>query len=668
MDILRFPLVKVTFWFVIGIVANHYLKQNPIDVIVALIASFGILCTASLLAKKDFRQKGYFGTTLYLVCFFAGAATLAVHDFETQKDNYIHFVNGNQSHVLKATLREKFKNSPSGEKYVAIVKWIDGKKVSGKILLHFRNKKAHHFRIGTSLIAKGFIIRNKPPLNPDQFDYGKYLDNKAIPAQLFLDDSRFRICSEVEKNIWFYADGLRNTIISNLAKKGFGNEALQVLNALILGQQQEISADIVKDYQYAGAVHILSVSGLHVGFILLFINFILRPLPKTRYGNFIRLVTVIFCLWTFAIVAGLSPSVVRSATMFSFVAMGMHLRRSANIFHTLVVSIWLILLFEPSFLFDVGFQLSYAALFFILWLQPLFAGMWSPKSRIFKYLWDVLTVSFAAQIGAFPLSIYYFHQFPGLFFVTNLVVIPFLSVIMILGVLVMAMASYNFVPHFPAMALEYCIMLLNKIINMIASFEQFIIRDIPFNFQMMAALYGLIFGIFIWLKKPSFGKLVFALMGIIIFQLSYFGTFWKTKNSEEFVVFNIRKKTLLVEKKGNKIHAYGDILPPMKNYAMAHFSHVEKKSAVANTYWFGDKRILVIDKATVYPMTKPDILILTGSPKINLERYLENHQPDMVVADGSNFKSYAAKWKQTCQKQKIPFHDTNEKGFFGLKK
>jgi len=194
--------------------------------------------------------------------------------------------------------------------------------------------------------------------------------------------------------------------------------------------------------------------------------------------------------------------------MFSFVAVGMYLKRRTNIFHTLLVSMFLILFFQPSFLFDVGFQLSYISLFFILWLQPLLSGLWEPKNKIVTYFWDILTVSFAAQIGAFPLSIYYFHQFPGLFFITNLVIIPFLIVIMGLGVLVMAMAAFDFVPMLTMKSLEFCIYFLNKIINWVASFEQFIIKDIPINWQSLLCLYLLIIAFVILFKKPTYSKIV----------------------------------------------------------------------------------------------------------------------------------------------------------------
>jgi competence protein ComEC len=223
--------------------------------------------------------------------------------------------------------------------------------------------------------------------------------------------------------LFYFASLIRNRIIRNLEKNHFHKTELSVVVALILGQQQDISPEIVRDYQYAGAVHVLSVSGLHVGFILLFITFLLKPIPNSRRGAFVKLITVILFLWAFGLLAGFAPSVVRSVTMFSFVAIGMYLRRSVNIYNTLAISALLILLFQPSFLMDVGFQLSYVALFFIVWLQPLLASIWIPKNKIVQFFWDIITVSFAAQIGTFPMSIYYFHQFPGLFFITNLVIL-----------------------------------------------------------------------------------------------------------------------------------------------------------------------------------------------------------------------------------------------------
>ena len=408
---------------------------------------------------------------------------------------------------------------------------------------------------------------------------------------------------------------------------------------------------------------------------MIFVTFILKPIPNTKRGSFIKLFIILASLFTFGIIAGLAPSVVRSVTMFSFVAIGNHLRRSVNIYHTLLVSILLILLFEPSFLFDVGFQLSYLALFFIIWLQPLLASIWLPKNKISKYIWDILTVSFAAQIGTLPLSIYYFHQFPGLFFVTNLIVIPLLSIIMILGVLVMLLAAFNSIPIFLSQLLEWSIYYLNKIINAIASLEQFILQDIPLHFYLLLSSYLVVITAIIWLKKPSFNKLVMTLISIIIVQISYLGIQWNIQHEQEWIVFNIKRNTLLAERNGENITVYANdsILKTaqknnaLKSYRIGNLSRLKAKKELQNLFYFNGKKIFILDSSGVFPKNiHPDIIVMTQSPKINFERLLQTTKPKMVVADASNYKTIQKQWKATCMKQKIPFHATSEKGYYKL--
>jgi competence protein ComEC len=400
---------------------------------------------------------------------------------------------------------------------------------------------------------------------------------------------------------------------------------------------------------------------------------LLKPIPKNKLGNTIRLIIIIICLWGFAILAGLSPSVVRSVTMFSFVAVGMYLKRSTNIFHTLLVSMFLILFFQPSFLFDVGFQLSYLSLFFILWLQPLLSNIWTPKNKIVNYFWEILTVSFAAQIGAFPLSIFYFHQFPGLFFITNLIIIPFLIVIMGLGVLVMVLAAFDFVPIITMKLLEFCVYYLNKIINWVASFEQFIIKDIPINWQTLFCLYLLIISVVVLFKKPTYPKIVVALFSLLLLQSTQFISQLEIENQHEWIVFNSWKNTLITERNGNEVAVYGNdsitnkiaFNTSLKSYLIANNSKVNSINKIQNLYYFKDKKILVIDSLGIYSKEiNPDIIILRQSPKINLERLIEINRPKLIVADASNFKTTIQLWKGICTKKKIPFHATAEKGFY----
>ncbi len=677
MNVLQFPLARITVGFLAGILVAYYFK--PTFSIVVLIL-FILLCAFTIVffvSKNKIINPIYFGLATILLAFSIGTSTQIIHTDSFQSTNY----NNSKAiyekpHLVSVTIREKLRSSSYNDRYIVRVNQIDNSIKTGRILLNVRKDSLNHsFEIGTRLQIMGSLYKNSSIKNPNQFDYGKYLENKQIYAQIYADASNTKIGSNVEKDIWYYTSKLRTKIIRNLEKSNFKKDELNVAIALILGQQQDISPEIMKDYQFAGAVHILSVSGLHIGFILLFVTFILKSFPNTRIGSFVKLIIILFSLSTFGLIAGLAPSVLRSVTMFSFVAIGMYLRRSTNIFHTLLVSMLLILLVQPSFLFDVGFQLSYLALFFILWLQPLLAQIWTPKNKIAKYFWDILTVSFAAQIGTLPLSIYYFHQFPGLFFLTNLVIIPFLSIIMGLGILVMVLAAFDWVPLFLTKSLEWSIYFLNKIINSIASLEQFIFQDIPFNWQLLLSLYLLLITTIIWFKKPNFNRLALALITVIIFQITYFQTHWTIQNQSELVIFNSKKNSLIAERNGNNITLYAnDSLLKIVNqnqtfslYTMGNFSRLKTKRRIQNLIYFNGYKILIVDSLGVYLKDiHPDIVVFTQSPKINLERFLQTTKPKIIVVDATNYRTYQKLWKATCLKEKIPFHATAEKGFYKL--
>jgi competence protein ComEC len=677
MKVLQFPLARITIGFLTGILVAYYFKPAVSFVFSTLFIATCVFVIVYFLSKKNTINTIYFGIATFFLAFNIGTSTQIIHTDSFQESNYIHHKSiFEEPHLVALTVREKLRSSAYNDRYIVLVNQIAGARKTGRILLNVRKDSlSNPLEIGTHLQINGDLYQNSPIKNPNQFDYGKYLEGKQIYAQLYADASEIKIGSIAKKDVWYYTSKLRTKIIRNLEKSHFNKAELNVAIALILGQQQDISPEIIRDYQFAGAVHILSVSGLHIGFILLFVTFLLKPFPNTRHGSFIKLLIILFSLMSFGLIAGLAPSVLRSVTMFSFVAIGMYLRRSTNIFHTLLVSMLLILLVQPSFLFDVGFQLSYLALFFILWLQPLLAQLWTPKNSITTYFWDILTVSFAAQIGTLPLSIYYFHQFPGLFFVTNLVIIPFLSVIMGLGVLVMVLAAFDYVPGFLAKSLEWSIYILNKIINSIASLEQFIFREIPFNWQLLLSLYLLIIATIIWFKKPNFSRLALALITVIIFQIAYFQTQFTVRNQSELVIFNSKKNTLIAERNGANITLYAcDSLLKIANknqtftsYSMGNFSHLKTKKRVQNLIYFKGNKILILDSLGIYPTAiHPDIVVLTQSPKINFERFLQSTNPKMVIADASNYRNIQKLWKATCLKEKIPFHATGEKGFYRL--
>lgn len=674
MKIFQFPLTKITVFFLTGIVAAYWVKFSVFWVLMLLILAVFVYGIAFFWRQK----KLFFGIATSFLALIIGISTQTIHTDFFKENHFIHSKSiAEKPHQINFVVREKLRSTQIYDRYIGIVKQIDNQKKVGKILVQIdRDSLPVLIEIGSQLRFNGMVYINKSSKNPNQFEYSKYLENKQIYAKIYASVSELKISNVVQKDIWYYTAKLRTKIIRNLEKNDFANAELNVSIALILGQQQDILPEIVKNYQYAGAVHILSVSGLHIGFILVFVMYLLKPFPNSKKWNFIKLIIVLLSLFSFGFIAGLAPSVVRSVVMFSFFAVAMHLQRGANIFHTLLVSMLLILLFEPSFLFDVGFQLSYLALFFIIWLQPLLSKIWRPKNKIAKYFWDILTVSFAAQMGTLPLCIYYFHQFPGLFFATNLIILPFLSVIMALGVVVMILAAVDFLPVFLSQSLEFSIRILNKVIHTIASFEDFIFRDISLNWQLLLSMYLFLFSSIIWFKKPKYHSFIGVLVGVVILQLAFLQTKYSVNNQQELIVFHVKKNTIISERNGTEIKLFANdsILKSaihnqtLTNYAVGNFSQISSKNNLKNLLYFNDKKILILDSLGVYPKQNvADILLITQSPKINFERLFLTQKPKMVVADGSNYKSYVALWKATCEKHKIPFQSTAEKGFYGLK-
>ncbi|MEO8534957.1 MAG: ComEC/Rec2 family competence protein, partial [Flavobacterium sp.] len=522
MKVLDFPLAKITISFIIGILVSHYWQPTIIIASVAIFISIIILSILYFLSRKNKKLIIHFGTSTYLVSFWLGLATLVLNTDSLQESNYTHckkVFKNDQS--MSFTLIEKLKSNAYNDRYVAVLNHIKNTTYTGKIIVNIKKDSTPNtLLIGNTIQTKSTLQHTTAPKNPNQFDYAEYLARKQIYAQLYISKSEIKVSRKIKKNIWFYASRLNSRIIQNLEKAHFNKTEMNVAMALILGQRQEVSPDILKDYQYSGATHILSVSGLHVGFIMLFILFILKPIPNTRKGSFIKLITILVSLSLFGIISGLSPPVLRSVVMFSFLSIGNHLRRGSNIYHNLLISILLLLLFEPYFLFDIGFQLSYIALFSILWIQPLLKEIWKPKNKISTYIWEALTVSFAAQIGTFPICLYYFHQFPCLFFVTNILILPILSFTMITGIIVMIISAFYSCPVLLIKIFEKSIYLLNLITHYVASFESFVIRDIGFNFYYLLTFYLLTINTVSWFKKPSYKKLTILFISLILVQLS----------------------------------------------------------------------------------------------------------------------------------------------------
>jgi competence protein ComEC len=557
--ILQFPLAKITLWFVFGILLFPFLKTTPPIAFILTVSGFCLVLLCYIFKSKIAFYSSLFGIAVLLNSFFIGLSSASIHKENYSTNHFSKYLNevenGFNATIL---LTEKLKNTQKNYRYVAEFKSIQKKKVNGKIIFNITKKEKYiSLPIGSILFIKGVYYKNKKPFNPNQFDYGNYLEHKEIYGQVYSKTNDVKIIGS-QSSLRYYFSNYREKLITNLKKTSLSENSLTVVVALLLGQKHDMSPVIMKEYQAAGAVHILAVSGLHVGIIMYFLLFLLKPMPNTKRANWIKVILIILTLWAFALLAGLSPSIVRSATMFSFLTVGMNIKRTVNIYHTLLVSMLLILLISPSFIYDIGFQLSYLAVFFILLLQPILKSIWKPKNKILNYFWDIITVSTAAQIGVMPLSIYYFHQFPGLFFLTNMIVLPLLSVIMAIGILVLVLSVIGTVPHFLVQILDLLLKIMNNFIHTIASFDSFTFQNIPFTKEMLWLFYLMIVTLIFWIKKPNFKRISLALMCVILLQVVFIYQKKEVIKSAEGIVFNQKKGSIISERIGNNVSLFAN--------------------------------------------------------------------------------------------------------------
>ncbi|MCZ8143892.1 ComEC/Rec2 family competence protein [Flavobacterium sp.] len=666
MKAIQFPLIRVTLAFIIGLFLGKLFVIPPVLWASGILFSALTVGVIHYYTRKFITPPYALGGLLLLVFVGVGGMRIAMDVPERNPYHFTHFLKKSQTCTLVVTLESQLRTSKTRTRYVAEVHEGNGQKTVGKIVVGFP-KNEQIYKIGELYGVTGHFLPLQTAANPGQFDYSAYLKNKHWYGQLLVTNAKW--LGPPQKSIPSIADGIRQTVYQRL-KKHLNESDLALIMALILGQQQDMNADLIQAYQKAGAVHILSVSGLHVGFVLIFIQTLLKPIPNTRRFRRLKIVMVVLGLWSFGFLAGLAPSVLRSVVMFSGLAVGEYLRRSSNSYNTLFTSLFLILLWEPHALWDVGLQLSYTAVFFILWLHPILQNLWSPQSKIGRYIRDLLSVSLAAQLGTLPLSLYYFHQFPGLFFVTNLLLLPGMGVLMGLGLLCVVMAYFNWIWTPLLKLVQWALNLMNGIIRIISEQEEMVWSGIPMNLTAMFLLYSVIvMGVFA-LEKRNFNCCRNFLGSILVFQLTILGIRHYYWQNEAWILFHQRKATLIAQQQHHQyqyLATTNAYLIPLEAFALSRWiAPSAKQDLRQNRFWLNGKKIALVDEKGRFPKNRPHILIVTNNPRCGPELWLRRHRPDWVVLDGSNAYHLRKSWKECCYQLKIPFHDTSEKGSFSV--
>ena len=551
--------------------------------------------------------------------------------------------------------------------------------VSGTLLITIKDSLAKNLYYGDELLIPSSYQSVDPPLNPAELNYKKYLANQNIHYQVFLYPGQYRVLNKNAGNsIVAYSLRLRQQLVKKLKTNIHNPEAIAVASTLILGYKADLSNDLLQAYSKTGTIHVLSVSGAHVAIIFVLLNFSLSFLDRFRYGRLIKAIAIILLICYYSLLTGFSPAVCRAAVMITMVIIGKTYNRHINTLNILAISAFFLLLYDPLFITDVGFQLSYLAVFGLIILQPVIYNWLDLKNKWADNLWALCSVSIAAQVITFPLSAFYFHQFPVYFLVSNLFIVIPSVVIMYAGLGYLLLPSIPFISPFLAFILEKTILLMNKVLTIIEHAPYAGINKIWITVSEYLLLYGIIISLFYFLYERRSWLLKLSLCLMLLFVISISFKRWNNLRSENITFLSLRKHTGIVFKKGDQAVVLSDLSDTDKNYRYSvqpfldscqisftkfanpnsdiQLPYLAKKG---NLIQFENKKILLFNgqlRGINLPQKiKSDYVYVSDNSKIDMDFIKRNYQYDLLIIDNTNSNALITQLEEKAKEMHINY-------------
>lgn len=542
----RVPFLRIILPFILGILLWEVIPSSSGNV---MIISGGLLLLLLALSfnkifSGTFKSRWIYGAVFNVaLCSFAYLLTGSQSDLTERAHFATQLTAAGQGMLLRlnkpAVLKDK-----SVQAEVEVLQIQDSthwQKTLGTAIIYFkRDSLSENLEVGDKCMAFGSLERVKGPTNPGAFNYAKYLSRSDIYFSAYISDKRWkRIGQDHGFNLSKSLNRFKLNLERFMAESGVSKEAHSVISALTLGDKAELSQDLKTSYSKAGVLHILAVSGLHVGIFYLILNFLLVFLEKLKNGKHLKLILVIAGLWGYAVLTGMSPSVSRAATMFTFVVIGTALHKHTNIYNTLCVSAFFLLLYQPNSLFNVGFLLSYTAVFGIVYLYPKIYGIWASKYWLFDKIWVLMSISLAAQIVTFPLSLYYFHQFPNYFLVANIIVVPLATGIIYLTLVLFALIPFEFLAKPMAGIISFFVELLNTFVRWIEGLPFAVTDGIEISLLQVLVIYAVIVLVISYVNTKEFKYLLATIFAILFLTVNQVIEKISKDNQHSLIVYDV---------------------------------------------------------------------------------------------------------------------------------
>ena len=540
MNLNRQPLLILAICFILGIVFQDKILLEKNGVYGVGIVSLGILI--SIFFQSYFLHKAraillgllFFG--IGIIIHFSNTFSIPV-EMPVKKKETVTF-----------KISQKLNSTEKYRKYEGEVQ-AGSMSFSAVLYLPKDSKEldfTHYYK------SEAYITKPKPPQYDFQFDYARYLKRKEIEYQIYFSKEIL----SVERKDMSFTDRIKQyrlNVLKKIDKAGISGKTRAFLKGIILADRTEMDANTVQDFNRSGLVHFLAISGTHIVVIFGIFYFLIVRFTPLQFRKYAVIVSLGF-IWLFAAFIGFGNSVLRSCIMLSIYFIFVLLQRKPDLLHSLALSAFVILILDTQQVFDVGFQLSFAAVLGIFWLnQPLLKYFPKQDHYFKKLIFNTITISLSAQLATLPLVLYYFHQFSLVSIIANFIIVPFSEMIIVFSFLmtILITLGVNFI--FIDKVYDFVIQILLKVIHWFAEVDLLFIKNIPMNLIEVLAVLVIIYLLRPTILEFNFKNSMKLTMACLLFFMIRMGSDIFENQKEEVLLHTFNKSKIISLKKGSKV-------------------------------------------------------------------------------------------------------------------
>ena len=679
------PSLRLVIGLIIGI-SIEFKENIPLSFVAfaGLIASTIAFSFRWIPLRYQFSFQWITGLQINLLCICLGCFIAYYGNIENHKNWAGNYYQIKDKVIL--TLQEPLTNKEHTYKATASIDAVFHKgkweRVKGKAILYI------HKDTGVVSLVYGSRIMTNAPLtpiinasNPGSFDYKRYCLFQGITHQSFLKTEQYVLLGNtIPSYLYYYLYRIRDRVLASLKKYIPEKDAYSIAEALLIGYREDMDKDLTLAYSNTGVVHIIAISGMHLGMLygtmVLFFNLFRK---RKWVMTWIRPIVLLTVLWGFTLIAGAVPSILRSAFMFSFILIAGIFDKRSNVYNTLSLSALCMILFNPFCIWDVGFQLSYAALIGIIMFSKQVSGWIDSRYRVLHYVWDMCAVTISAQVWTFPLILYYFHQFPKLVLISNLIVVPVSCIILYAEIVLLFLATIlSSTALYFGKAVQFSILRMNQFIQFMSSIKSGVWAGIKVSPLQTCLLFFLIAYLLAWIIYKQKDKLVKALaICTLLFMLRAYDYILLT-NQNKLIVYNVSNHTILELMNGTHTINYSDSSTGNDRFLNNYFekpAHVENRTEIIAEAPLPDyikannQSIVILNKPIrrdlpISPPIPIDVLIITRNASSSLAQIHAAFKAKTIVIDGSVGMWKTEQMKKDNNRLHLPLYSTPDSGAF----